>query len=105
MSTKGAIHGSSSAPHPGPISLKVQRLWEEAHEIPIEASHGDHGGGDTRMLNVLFGAAPGEEAESGFASRQGATQVDGTRALAVGLSANRALETGKMVSVAELELE
>lgn len=104
MATGGAIHGTSAAPHPGPVSLKIQPLWGEAMDIPIEVEHGDHGGGDKRMLNVLFGPAPGEAEESGFASRQGASEVDGTRALAVGLAANRSFVTGQVVAIADLNL-
>ncbi|KAM0749085.1 NAD(P)-binding protein [Meredithblackwellia eburnea MCA 4105] len=97
-----AIHGSAAAPHPGPVSVKLQRLWEEAIELPVVIDHANHGGGDKRMLNVLFGPVPGEVEDMGFAAKQGATEIDGTRALAVGLAANESFATGRMITISEL---
>jgi hypothetical protein len=56
------------------------------------------------MLNILFGPRPGEAVETGDASKQAATERDGTLALAVGLAANESFITGKFVKISDLAL-
>jgi hypothetical protein len=105
MTSTGGVHGTSPAPHVGPSRVSLHPLWEPSRALPIVVEHGSHGGGDTRMLNVLFGPRPGEAVDTGDASRQAATERDGTLALAVGLAANKSFGSGRMVKVAELALE
>jgi len=57
------------------------------------------------MLNILFGPRPGEAVETGDASKQAATERDGTMALAIGLAANESFATGKFVKIVDLVLE
>ncbi len=82
-------------------------------DIPVAVAHEAHGGGDTRMLDALFGgsrpgghpAADGDSPAEGHSSAYGhptATERDGALALAVGLAANRCFETGRPVRVREL---
>ncbi|CAE6519828.1 unnamed protein product [Rhizoctonia solani] len=104
LTTGGQIHGTAALPNPGPVTVKVQRLWEPAQELPVQYEHGDHGGGDKRMLNVLFGPLPGESFDTGDASKQSADERDGTYALAVGLMANESFKTGKFVTFESLGL-
>lgn len=105
MTSTGAIHGASPAPHVGPSRVSLHPLWEPSRQLPITVDHGSHGGGDTRMLNILFGPRPGEAVETGDASKQAASQRDGTMALAIGLAANQSFATGKFVKISELALE
>ncbi|CAE6464413.1 unnamed protein product [Rhizoctonia solani] len=105
LTTGGQIHGTAALPNPGPVTVKIQRLWEPAQELPVEYEHGDHGGGDKRMLNVLFGPLPGESVDTGDASKQSADERDGTYALAVGLMANESFKTGKFVTFESLGLD
>jgi hypothetical protein len=56
------------------------------------------------MLNVLFGPLPGENLDTGDASKQSADERDGTYALAVGLMANESFKTGKFVTFESLGL-
>lgn len=100
----GLIHGNSSLPHAGEVKVTLQRLWEKPENIPVVIDHGGHGGGDARMLNVLFGPVPGSEAETGDASKQGATEKDGALALVVGLLANESFKTGQFYNVKDLGL-
>ncbi|KAG8741425.1 hypothetical protein FRC10_002872 [Ceratobasidium sp. 414] len=102
--TGGQIHGTAALPNAGHASVKVQRLWEPPQIIPVEYEHGDHGGGDKRMLNVLFGPLQGEVTDSGDAAKQSADERDGTYALAVGLMANESFKTGKFVTFESLGL-
>jgi len=116
----GLIHGAAALPHAGPAKVTVQKLWQEAKELPVVYDHEGtchysamrtrvdailgHGGGDARMLNVLFGPLPGEAAETGDAAQQSANERDGTLALAVGLMANESFKTGQFVDIASLAL-
>lgn len=102
--TGGQIHGKAALPNAGHASVKVHKLWQKPEEIPVEYEHGDHGGGDRRMLSVLFGPQPGEQIDTGDASKQGANERDGAMALAVGLMANESFRTGKFVDFRELGL-
>jgi hypothetical protein len=105
MTSTGAVHGTSPAPHVGPSRVSLHPLWEPSRDLPIVVEHGSHGGGDTRMLNILFGPRPGEAVETGDASKQAATERDGTLALAVGLAANESFITGRFVKVSDLALD
>jgi predicted dehydrogenase len=78
--------------------LVLQRHWESAHEIPIPVGAGGHGGGDTIMLSdILVGH---DEDPLG----RPADYIDGVKAIAVGIAANRSLKTGLPVTVSELGL-
>lgn len=102
----GAVHGTAATAHAGGASITVHKLWEPPQAIPIPATydHAGHGGGDVRMLSVLFGPRPGEEVDKGDASKQRASARDGTMALAVGLAANESFRTGKIVKIDDLKL-
>ncbi|KAF9006034.1 NAD(P)-binding protein [Cyathus striatus] len=93
----GLIHGNQALPHAGEAKVTLHNLWQKPEELPIKYEHGAHGGGDIRMLSALFGPLPGEAAETGDASKQGANERDGALALAVGLMANESFKTGKFV--------
>jgi len=101
---EGLTHGTQALPHSGGVKVRVQRLWQKPEDIPVVFDHAGHGGGDARMLSVLFGPLPGQEPERGDASKQGANERDGAMALAVGLLANESFKTGKFCSVEDLAL-
>lgn len=98
----GQIHGQAPMPNPGEATVKLHKLWQKPEILPIKYEHGAHGGGDIRMLSVLFGALPGESVDTGDASKQGATEKDGAMALAVGLLANESFKDGQFHHVSEL---
>jgi predicted dehydrogenase len=78
--------------------LVLQRHWEKAQEIPIPVGEGGHGGGDTIMLrDVLVG-------HDHDPLGRPADYIDGMKAIAVGIAANRSLATGMPVAVADLGL-
>ncbi|WP_027479212.1 Gfo/Idh/MocA family protein [Gryllotalpicola ginsengisoli] len=80
--------------------LLVQRHWEPAEEVPIEAGTGGHGGGDALMLDHVFGRVSSDEPLHRIAGVD-----DGVRAVSVGIAGNRSLETGAPVVVSELGLD
>lgn len=100
----GVIHGTQPLPHAGDVTVTLQKLWQKPERLPVVVDHGSHGGGDKRMLNTLFGPLPGEQAETGDASKQGANERDGAMALAVGILANESFVTGKVVDFSDLKL-
>lgn len=103
--TGGMVHGTEALANAGGARISVHPLWEKPHEVPVVYEHAGHGGGDARMLSVLFGPRPGEEVDKGDAAMQKAGVRDGTAALAVGLAANESFKTGQFVKISELELD
>jgi predicted dehydrogenase len=95
-----ALHGVEAAPERGGVRLTVHPFWEPPREVPIDDHTRDgHGGADRRMLARLL-AAPGAEPPDGLC--RSATERDGAQALLVGLAANEAFRTGRVVRVADL---
>jgi predicted dehydrogenase len=102
-SDSGALHGDTAAEHAGGARLTLRPLWRPPVDVPLEAGHEAHGGGDPRMLDALFGpVAAGRPAAPDTASHPTATERDGALALVVGVAANRCFETGRPVAVREL---
>jgi len=101
---RGFIHGVSALPNPGDVAVTLHKLWQKPVALPVEYDHAGHGGGDARMLSVLFGPLPGEAAERGDASKQSANERDGAMALAVGLLANESFKTGQFCDLKSLNL-
>jgi predicted dehydrogenase len=91
-----AVHGVTEAAEQGRVSLTVRPFWAPPREVPLPAySRSGHGGADARMTSVLFGAGADPLDRS-------ATARDGALALLTGLAANRSIETGTPVRVADL---
>ncbi|UVS78927.1 Gfo/Idh/MocA family protein [Actinokineospora sp. UTMC 2448] len=69
--------------------LLLQRHWEAAEEVPVDAAAGTHGGGDARLLDDLFrpGAAPDPLGRA-------ADYRDGVLSVLVGAAANASLARG-----------
>ncbi|MCI3274047.1 Gfo/Idh/MocA family protein [Streptomyces cylindrosporus] len=104
-SNSGALHGDTAAEHAGGARLTLRPLWKPPVDIPLDAAHEAHGGGDPRMLDALFGpvdADGGSPVDPEGARHPTATERDGALALAVGLAANRCFETGRPVAVRDL---
>lgn len=100
-STDGVTHGEKALPNEGNQKIILHPLWEEAQNVPFEIGVGGHGGGDTAMLDQIFGSTDGAEAKTAV-SRLSANEVDGALAMAVGLAANESFKTGKLVNIEEL---
>lgn len=91
---------AQDAVRPAGDRLVVQRHWERAEERSIVAvGPGGHGGGDALLLADVFGAPAGPD-PLGRAARL----IDGLRASGIGYAANRSLETGEPVRLADLGL-
>lgn len=103
--TGGMVHGTEALANAGGAKISVHPLWTRPYDVPIKYEHAGHGGGDARMLSVIFGPRPGEQVDTGDAAKQKAGVRDGTMALAVGLAANESFKTHKFVQIADLGLD
>ena len=86
---------ADTAVRPRGERLVVQRHWEEAREVPVPRGQGAHGGGDAMLLHDVF-RGPGEDPLGRPAGWR-----DGLLAAGVGIAANRSLETGLPVRLAD----
>lgn len=91
-----AVHGVSEAPELGGVTLTIRPYWAPPYEVELQPhSREGHGGADSRMTAVLFGAQTDP-------MRRSATARDGALALLTGLAANRSLQTSERVRVSDL---
>ncbi|MEF3402762.1 Gfo/Idh/MocA family protein [Agromyces sp. CCNWLW203] len=79
--------------------LVLQRHWEPARDVPIEAGNGAHGGGDALMLADVFRGSADDPLG------RPADWRDGVRAVSIGIAVNDSLESGAPVAVASLGLD
>jgi predicted dehydrogenase len=110
--TQGShVVGANAARPPGPAAqeapphplctagrfLHVYPMFGKPHELPIPEAEGGHGGGDALLIERLFDpAAPPDP------FGRSADHWDGAASIALGIAANRSLETGRPVRVSEL---
>ncbi|KAI2620403.1 NAD-binding Rossmann fold oxidoreductase family protein [Hypoxylon sp. NC1633] len=74
-------------------TLTLRKLFEKPQEIEISDGVGAHGGGDTVLLNDLFGEPTTDE------YMRAASHVDGALSILTGIAANRSIATGQVVNV------
>ena len=91
-----AIHGVSASVENSGATLTVRPYWAPPRVVELPArERGGHGGADARMTAVLLGGQTDPMERS-------ATARDGALALLTGLAANRSMQTGAPVRVADL---
>jgi predicted dehydrogenase len=78
--------------------LTLQRHWEPAQDVKIEAGTGAHGGGDALLLADIFRGPEDDWLE------RPADWLGGIRAIAVGMAGNESLRTGMPVKITDLDL-
>ena len=76
--------------------ITVYPMFGEPYEVEIEEGKGAHGGGDSVLLNDLFGTP----VEDPF--KRAASHVDGAMSILTGISANKSIATGMPVDVMSL---
>ncbi|EEY16597.1 NAD-binding Rossmann fold oxidoreductase family protein [Verticillium alfalfae VaMs.102] len=77
-------------------SIVLRKLFEKPQEIELGESVGAHGGGDTVLLNDLFGEPVSDE------YMRAASHVDGAASILTGIAANRSIATGQVVNVDDI---
>jgi len=91
------LRGSKPLVAPERPELILQPLWGRPVAVPIEGDQGGHGGGDVRLLEDLFGLTRAPDPLGRAAGHR-----DGARSILTGIAANRAMQTGQPVRVADL---
>ncbi|KAI5927299.1 hypothetical protein F4810DRAFT_650198 [Camillea tinctor] len=74
-------------------TLLLRPLFEKPREIEIPVGVGAHGGGDTVLLNDLFGEPVTDE------YMRAASHIDGALSILTGIAANKSIATGQVVNV------
>jgi len=87
---------TAANPRPAGARLRLQRHWSLAQDLPIPDGDGPHGGGDNLLLDDIFLPTPAPDP-----LRRRAGLLDGLRASGIGIAANRSLDTGRPVHLAE----
>ena len=77
-------------------SITVYPLFGKPYEVEIPVGNGGHGGGDSVLLNDLFGV-PVEDPY-----KRAAGYIDGALSILTGVSANKSIATGMPVDVMSL---
>jgi predicted dehydrogenase len=95
-SGQAVLHGADAENTAGRTQLLLRPFWEPPRELEVTTGEGGHGGGDTRMLDDLFG----ERAPDALG--RAADDTDGARSLVTGLAANRSFDTGQPVRAREV---
>ena len=82
---------------PDRVKVRVIPLRGGGYEIKPWSAEGDHGGGDRLMLEDIFSLSPPSDKYL-----RAADERAGACSILVGIAANRSLETGAKVKVADL---
>ncbi|KAH6845766.1 hypothetical protein B0I37DRAFT_435216, partial [Chaetomium sp. MPI-CAGE-AT-0009] len=77
-------------------SILLRPLFEPPKEIEIETSKGAHGGGDSVLLQDLFGEPVTDE------YMRAASHIDGAASILTGIAANKSIATGQVVLVDDI---
>ncbi|KAH7304677.1 hypothetical protein B0I35DRAFT_362828 [Stachybotrys elegans] len=78
-------------------TLLLRPLLGKPQEIEIPAGVGAHGGGDTVLLNDLFGEKPETDEYM-----RAASHVDGALSILTGIAANKSIATGQVINVDDI---
>ena len=76
--------------------ITVYPMFGEAYNVAIEEGVGGHGGGDTVLLNDIFGVP----VEDPF--KRAASHIDGAMSILTGIAGNKSIATGLPVDVLKL---
>lgn len=77
-------------------TMLVRPLFQKPTEIDLGEAIGAHGGGDSVLLNDLFGEPVTDE------YMRAASHIDGAASILTGIAANRSIATGQVVNVDDI---
>jgi hypothetical protein len=77
--------------------MRVYPMFEAMYEVEVPSGDGGHGGADPVMLEQIFSEDPPPDPY-----HRAASHIDGAASVLVGIAANQAMQTGKMVSIEDL---
>ena len=81
----------------GSSYLKIYPLFDEPYEPEIPEAKGGHGGGDAPLLEDIFSLDPPPDP-----MKRAASHIDGAHSILAGIAANKSMQTGQAVMVADL---
>jgi len=90
----GGEKGDEGALHWKTITMKP--MFGKPYEVEFTEGKGGHGGGDTVMLNDIFGKPEPDR------FKRAASHVDGAYSILTGIAANKSIASGEPVKVKEL---
>lgn len=76
--------------------ITVHPMLAPPYEVPVVEGEGGHAGGDTVLLNDLFGTPVPDRLH------RAESHVDGAMSILTGTAANKAIRTGQVVQVKDL---
>ncbi|WP_373022644.1 Gfo/Idh/MocA family oxidoreductase [Terribacillus halophilus] len=78
------------------LSIIVSPMFDMPYEVEVETTEGGHGGGDTALLEDLFGKPQPD------VFKRAASHVDGAMSIMTGIAGNLSLRTGNAVTIKDL---
>ena len=76
--------------------ITIYPMFDEPYEVDVETATGGHGGGDTVLLNDIFGTPIKDK------FHRAANQIDGAMSILTGVAANKSIASGLPVKVDSL---
>jgi predicted dehydrogenase len=77
--------------------MRVFPMFGQGYEVDVPVGEGGHGGADPVMLEQIFSPAPPPDPY-----HRAASHIDGAASVLVGIAANRAMTTGRIVCIDDL---
>jgi predicted dehydrogenase len=77
--------------------MRVFPMFQPGYQVDVPSGEGGHGGADPVMLEQIFSPSPPVDPY-----QRAASHIDGAASVLVGISANQAMQTGRMVSIDDL---
>jgi len=77
-------------------TLTMKPMFGKPYDIPFDEGEGSHGGGDTVMLNDIFGNPEPDR------FKRAASHIDGAYSIITGIAANKSIASGEPVKVKDL---
>ena len=93
------VNGKGDSKSEGVVAGKkivVYPMFGDAYSVPIAEGKGSHGGGDTILLNDMFGVPEYDP------FHRAASHVDGAMSILTGIAANKSIASGMPVDVLSL---
>ena len=78
------------------VNIGVFPMFGEPYEATFKEGKGGHGGGDTVLLNDIFGVPEPDK------FNRAASHIDGAKSILTGIAANKSISTGLPVQVKDL---
>lgn len=79
------------------IQMRVHPMFGQSYEVEVPSGEGGHGGADPVMLEQIFASNPVPDPY-----HRAASHIDGAASVLVGISANRSMQTGQLITIDDL---